>query len=1214
MSQRVQEDDETTEVQDETEITVPRKSIDPSLQLQERLSDNVVNRIGPARYFDTNADGEPTENWGDVFHRVASNIADAEIEFGADARKRDQWESRFESAMRELRFMPNTPTIASAGTELQMLSACFVLSPEDDMEDILETAKQWGLVEADGGGMGGAFYTLRPKGSIVSSTGGKSSGPMPFIELYDSVGSSIKQGGCIDASARVMSDEGYVPLEEIHDGRPLQRAGGEHRVKTRGGFDAVKESSDSGEQPVVEIETESGYTITVTENHELGVLRETGTEFVRAGEITRDDTVVLDQSGVTPETTHKLSDPDNAPSYHHNTQTVPLENYPDHVTDDLATVLGIIAGDGTVSLDSSRVIVTLGNSGNADQDAADAFVSFFEDMGFSVRARDRSGSGKGDYTRYTVTSGQLCDWLDANDLIPSTGSRPTVPEPVYREPSSLIHFCNGCTVDAAYAADADTISYSTASEPFSEELQDVLLASGIPSSRNFVESGPDRFGDSGVWTVTIQPGHAVQQFVAETDCFIGGEFTTGGQRQNQIDCPEYIDHILDAEFTKNTMTDGGVSASSLKSLRRYARGDRTPSLERVRSLLADVRVDPDAYDVLDDDRLYEPVSSVADSGTTHVCDIENITGEPEFIADNVVVHNIRSGAQMAIMHAHHADVGRFAVSKRTEGRLSCFNISVAVTDEFLTAVENDETYQFYTADSLGPDTGSKEPQPVIREAKHFWDPKYEDAWNDEQDKPGSDDDGEVVDENLWRDYDVTGIGEYRDRIDLEIGEPMELPAGLVWQCIIDGAWTNGEPGVFHIDESNREHTFDVSEHPKEYQFACNPCAEQMLSEGEACNLGHVNLSLMVDETAPMFGDFQDRHPDKDRETLVSAYLNRALDSDQLDKTVATGVRFLDNVVEQSEFPLSEIEEQVASKRKIGLGIMGFAQLCIQLGIEYGSDTSYVLAEELMRRIDQTATTYSHDLAKTRGPFPQWEDSKWADPQSYTDWFEKHGHDGAHKYDDGYLMRNHSVTTIAPTGTTSRVADTTGGCEPIYNAVFFKNVSTDIQGDEMLVIFDDYLERILDANGIDSDEVKDRAVELMHENEYDDISDVDMVPDEIADLFVTTEDLDLDQHLSMQAAFQQYCDSGISKTGNAPADTTRDEISDALLDGLAAGIKGTTVYRQGSRHEQVNTTKVDNRTLTDEEKDELLDTVTAVASDDESFANRLATALSNGGDE
>jgi ribonucleoside-diphosphate reductase alpha chain len=333
---------------------------------------------------------------------------------------------------------------------------------------------------------------------------------------------------------------------------------------------------------------------------------------------------------------------------------------------------------------------------------------------------------------------------------------------------------------------------------------------------------------------------------------------------------------------------------------------------------------------------------------------------------------------------------------------------------------------------------------------------------------------------------------------------------------------------------------------------------------------------MVDENAPQFHEFVSRFDERDAVDCVAGYLNRALDTETFEQTIRTGTRFLDNVVTQSDFPVDEITEQVRQKRKIGLGLMGYHQMLLQMGVEYGSDVSFEFAREIMRRIDEHATTYSHELAKVRGPFDDWEKSKWADPASYPDWFEKHAHSDPDQFaENGFLMRNHNVTTIAPTGTTSLIGNTTGGCEPLYQVAYLKNVGDDIQGDTNLDVFDDYFLRVLEANDIPVDAVCDEITAQMEANEFSGIDGLDTVPDAIADVFVTTKDLSMRQHIQMQAAFQEYCDSGISKTANAPFDTTPDEVGDGFLFALEQGIKGTTVYRDGSRQEQVLKENVDS---------------------------------------
>jgi len=550
----------------------------------------------------------------------------------------------------------------------------------------------------------------------------------------------------------------------------------------------------------------------------------------------------------------------------------------------------------------------------------------------------------------------------------------------------------------------------------------------------------------------------------------------------------------------------------------------------------------------------------------------------------------RRGAQMGILRADHPDIGRFIVAKRNEGEFANFNISVATTDNFIEAVEAQDSYTLYD-----PETDYTEAYTVREESAYFYSPEY-------QDNPRSafdDGEGAIVEENLWRDYaDEIECELYGERVSLrekwegheglrlEAGEPMELPAAFIWDVMIDGAWRNGEPGLFNFEESNRQHSFDVEKHPEYQMNATNPCAEQMLVEYEACNLGHINLSLILNEDAPTYDEFlEDKLADIASGDLstrgaVEWYFESAVNFNDLDRTIEAGVRFLDNVVTQSDFPIPEITEQVNGMRKIGLGIMGFAQMLFQMGIPYGTQDSYEMARAVMRYIDRKGTWSSHNLALERGVFDAWDKSKYAEPTEYADWFARRTGLDPEDWAGGFPIRNHNITTIAPTGTTSMIGNTTGGCEPAYNVANFKNVGDDIQGDDLLVEFDDYFLRTLEASGIDVDAVKEEAETLMRNNEFDGVDDL-LIPEGIKEVFVTTQDLSSEQHGLMQRAFQEFCDSGISKTVNLPNGATHYDVSNAYrlaldADKRGAVIKGLTVYRDGSRNEQVLTTRVDNK--------------------------------------
>ncbi|WP_232702542.1 adenosylcobalamin-dependent ribonucleoside-diphosphate reductase [Halobacterium wangiae] len=557
------------------------------------------------------------------------------------------------------------------------------------------------------------------------------------------------------------------------------------------------------------------------------------------------------------------------------------------------------------------------------------------------------------------------------------------------------------------------------------------------------------------------------------------------------------------------------------------------------------------------------------------------------MCETIAQGGARRGAQMAVMRVSHPDVVEFIHAKNkdvslahtlrlndpddytyttfsealeeardlidedgkvpkhlrnaVEGHLSNFNISVGVTDGFMEALQNGEEYTF-----TNPRTG--EPHVATAETKEM--------------------------------YSRYGLGHY-----VEPGEELTIPAHELWDRIVEGAHENGEPGVIYLERVNKQHSFDVEEHPEHRILATNPCGEQPLEEYEACNLGHINLSTLAAQNAPDWRVWSENNEFDSLEEGVERFLAEAVDTEEFDHRIEMGTRFLENVVTMSDFPVEKIEEKVAEMRKIGLGVMGLAQLYIQLGVKYGSEEGNEIARQLMTRIDHGSKAASHELAGERGSFDEWGKSKYANPTEYAEWFEHHTGEDADDWADGYPIRNHNTTTIAPTGTTSMVGNTTGGCEPIYNVAYYKNVSDDVQGDEMLVEFDDYFLRTLVDNDIDVDAVKAEAQEQMAENVFDGVEGLETVPDAIGELFVVTADLSGKEHAAVQTACQAGVDSAISKTCNFPNDASVEDMDEVYRYIYENGGKGVTVYRDGTRSKQVLTTRADNADFSGMDEDE-----------------------------
>ncbi len=365
------------------------------------------------------------------------------------------------------------------------------------------------------------------------------------------------------------------------------------------------------------------------------------------------------------------------------------------------------------------------------------------------------------------------------------------------------------------------------------------------------------------------------------------------------------------------------------------------------------------------------------------------------------------------------------------------------------------------------------------------------------------------------------------------GEPVKkLKARMVWDIILSNAWKNGDPGLIFIDQINRKNTCP---HLGEIE-ATNPCGEQPLLGYESCNLGSININKFVLE------DKSD------------------LDWDRFREVVHLATQFLDNVIDVNHYPIQKIAEMTRKTRKIGLGLMGFADVCYQLGIKYNSDEGIAFGEKIMKFINDEARKKSQILAEVRGTFPAYEGSV----------HEK----------NGVKMRNTCVTTVAPTGTIGMLAEASGGLEPNFAISFIKNV---MDGTE-LVYTNKYFEEVAKEKGFFS---KDLMREIA---KVGSIQDFDEIPQDIKDVFVTAQDIEPQWHIKMQAAFQKHVDSSVSKTINFPTEAQIQDIEDAYKLAYSLGCKGVTIYRDKSRESQVlNIGKVNKQS---EQKESSMERATA----------------------
>jgi ribonucleoside-diphosphate reductase alpha chain len=407
----------------------------------------------------------------------------------------------------------------------------------------------------------------------------------------------------------------------------------------------------------------------------------------------------------------------------------------------------------------------------------------------------------------------------------------------------------------------------------------------------------------------------------------------------------------------------------------------------------------------------------------------------------------RRGANMGILRVDHPDVLEF-IDCKLSGEVSNFNISVAITDEFMGAYERNESYAL-----ISPKTGKE-----------------------------------------------TG----------------RLSARDVFKKIVEAAWQTGDPGLVFIDRINSGGSNPIPAcGPVE---STNPCGEQPLYPYESCNLGSINLGLIVKDGG--------------------------VDYAELDRITRLSVRFLDDVIEENPFPLKQIDDIVKNNRRIGLGVMGWADLLFQLRIPYQSEEAIELAEKVMQFIEEVSHDESRSLAEERGTFPRWKESI---------------------YKDRYPLRNSTVTTIAPTGTISIIAGCSSGIEPIFGLYFKHRLGFEF--------FNPFFETVMKEEGFWSETLKE------HVRKHGTIADTNL-PEELKNLFKTAHEIQPEWHVKMQAAFQKFTDNAVSKTINLPNGANPEDVASAYMQAWKLGCLGITVYRDGCKPMQVLTHGTKTNVVTD----------------------------------
>jgi ribonucleoside-diphosphate reductase alpha chain len=402
----------------------------------------------------------------------------------------------------------------------------------------------------------------------------------------------------------------------------------------------------------------------------------------------------------------------------------------------------------------------------------------------------------------------------------------------------------------------------------------------------------------------------------------------------------------------------------------------------------------------------------------------------------------RRGANMGILRVDHPDILEFISCKESDKEITNFNISVALTEEFMKKALAGEDYDLI-------------------------DPKTKKSLQ-------------------------------------------KINAKKVFDMIIQMAWRNGEPGIIFIDRINKDNPT-----PKVGEIeSTNPCGEQPLLPYESCNLGSINLAKLVTG-------------------------EKKMDWDKFSDVIAKSVHFLDNVIDMNSYPIKKIDEMTKSNRKIGLGVMGFADMLLMMGIRYDSEDAIALAEKLMKFMLDASRRASEALAKERGAFPNFKGSM----------YDKKG---------VRPLRNATLTTIAPTGTLSIIANSSSGIEPVFAITYIRNIMDNTK----MIEAHPYFQEVAERRGF----YKPETMNLIAQKGS--IHGVPEVPADVQQLFVTAHDIEAIWHIRMQSAFQKYTNNAVSKTVNLSAEATLEDVKTIYMLAYKSGCKGVTIYRDKSRDEQV----------------------------------------------
>ena len=1135
---------------------------------------DIVNEVLAARYF---REGE--SSWEDVCRRVADYVGNTD----------DEREIYYDIMVNK-DFVPNSPTLMNAGTNTPLLSACFAFGMEDDLESILRVFHNAMKVMKHGGGIGIDFSNLRPKDDPIESTGGTSSGVVAFMEMFNQGVETIKSGGCVAHDTLIQTSKGIKKIGSFIDCPPFADTEINEMVLSKDGFDTAYLSQDNGESDVIELKTEFGYSVKATDNHMIRVVNQNGKfDWKCISDIKIDDWVVIKKGENIVNEYVKL---DKIPKskYHFNVKTD--INLPDYLDEEFAELLGFYIADGSMHKNVFTMCI--------NDDDVETIEKFKEkcikyNLHYSISKKENDNS-----TNYYVASKYFTDFIRHNKLNKSSSIKACIPKKIFASPKTVVcsyirgmFNCDGTNAHKSYP------SYTTTSEQLINELQYLLLSVGIVSRKSCIIERNNSLGKNPIYTLLITDKNSIEVFNENIGFFVERKKVIYEPYNISTKIP-YIGNLIKEYYCDEQKKN---YPKINKEIRRYMRGDRNPSLYRIldlieRSELIDKSILKE--DLLNDDYYF---TKVVELNRTKCYTVDIETMSHEYSANGILVHNKRRGASIGSLDISHPDIEDFISSKLDEGKLTNMNISVRITDKFMRAVEDDAEWDLVFNGKIYKTIKARELfKKIVHGAWKYGEPgilfvdeiKRKEPYKGDKYKIGQNpcvsgdtliltNEGykridECVDKEttIWNGFEwsnvtpcVTGYDQEVMTIHIGISNAViELKCTPYHKFIIN---KNGKETRICASELKRndviidytvpdlttvynqyfnvtgtrivdiKRTGEIADkvycftEPKNHTGIFNgvilgQCGETNLltcpNGGESCNLGSINVSNLCGATPN----------DYENITKQATY-------------------FLNSVIDKNFYPVPEIEDMTKGFRRIGIGVMGFADLLIKTGLPYDSPGALQLAENIMFVINAASIKTSVKLAEVYGTFPKFDECEIETPRY-----------------------NYSTTVIAPTGTISLLAGCSSGIEPIFSLVHKRYTWADGEKVGYLQvhpIFEEKLTEYIESHyGVYDWDKKKKSV-LEHAYTKGTIQDIEWLPKDFRELFKTSLDISPKAHIDMQAAFQKYTGNNISKTINLPNNTTEEEVWDIYFYGWKKHLKGMTVYRSGSRDIEVLELKKDS---------------------------------------